>query len=433
MKKYSNYLIWLCWLIYACSYIGKINYAANINLIMDFYHVEKAKAGLVSTFFFFAYGIGQVVHGILCKKYNVRWIIFGSLLVSAATNIAVGVCANFEIVKYVWMLNGFCMAILWPTLIRALTETLAKDRMKKATLIMGTTVAAGTFVTYALSALLAAINFNFKIVFFVATAIFFVVATLWVIFYPALVQKIKEEEGETVEEIAPEQAQETPRKQTVAKSLILLCIITLGVYGVATNLVKDGLTTWVPTILKEQYNLHDSLSIILTLALPIVSIFGNILAVNMHKKVPDFAMQCAVNFALSGCIIAGVIAGLALNQFILTLVGFSAVCLLASSCNSVITSIFPMFMKGKVNSGKIAGILNGCCYVGSTISSYGLGALADHFGWYPVFWLLFGVCALVCIIAGVYVVLKNKMEKQAPPPAGDETQEETQEEKATTI
>ena len=410
-KKYSNCLIWLCWLIYACSYIGKANYKANINLIMDFYHVEKAEAGLVSTFFFFAYGIGQVVHGLFCKKYNIRWMIFGSILVSAATNIVVGVCTEFEIVKYVWLINGFCMAILWPTLIRALTETLAKDRMKKATITMGTTVAVGTFFTYALSAFLSALSIDFKTVFYAAAAIFVVVAALWVIFYPVLVKKIKAEESEEEEEIAPAQTQAAPKKQTLAKSLILLCIVTLGIYGVATNLVKDGLTTWMPTILKEQYHLHDSVSIILTLALPVVSIFGNALAVKMHKKFPDFALQCAFNFAVAGYIIAGVIAGLSFNQFVLTLVGFAAVCLLVSSCNSVITSVFPMFMKGKINSGKVAGILNGCCYLGSTITSYGLGAIADNFGWYPVFWLLFGVCALVCVIAGVYAAIKAKLEK----------------------
>lgn len=66
----------LCWLVYACSYIGKVNYAANINEVMSFYGVEHASAGLVSTFFFFAYGVGQVINGILCKKYNLKWIIF---------------------------------------------------------------------------------------------------------------------------------------------------------------------------------------------------------------------------------------------------------------------------------------------------------------------------------------------------------------------
>ena len=61
--KSSMLLIVLCWLIYTCSYIGKLNYAASINQVMVFYKVSHAEAGLVSTFFFFAYGVGQVVNG----------------------------------------------------------------------------------------------------------------------------------------------------------------------------------------------------------------------------------------------------------------------------------------------------------------------------------------------------------------------------------
>ena len=52
--KASVMLMWLCWLIYACSYTGKVNYAANINEVMSFYQVDHATAGLASTFFFFA-------------------------------------------------------------------------------------------------------------------------------------------------------------------------------------------------------------------------------------------------------------------------------------------------------------------------------------------------------------------------------------------
>ena len=39
--------------------------------------------------------------------------------------------------------------------------------------------------------------------------------------------------------------------------------------------------------------------------------------------------------------------------------------------------------------GKVAGIMNGFCYLGSTISAYGLGSFADAFGWESVFTLLF--------------------------------------------
>ena len=119
----------------------------------------------------------------------------------------------------------------------------------------------------------------------------------------------------------------------------------------------------------------------------------------------------ALFFAVSGAIIGGVIAGLALDQFALTLIGFTLVCFLVSASNSTITSIFPLFMKGKVNSGFIAGILNGFCYVGSTASSYGLGLVADHFGWTAVFWLLLSVCVAVAVFAVIYGFIKAGIKK----------------------
>ena len=93
---------------------------------------------------------------------------------------------------------------------------------------------------------------------------------------------------------------------------------------------------------------------------------------------------------------------------VFTLILFAFVRMLAGSSNSTITSIFPLQMKGKINSGLIAGVLNGCCYVGSTISSYGLGSVADRFGWLAVFYLLLGVCGAVVLVAFVYVLI-NKL------------------------
>ena len=402
--KNSVWLIWLCWLVYMCSYIGKVNYAANINPIMESFKVDEPTAGLVSTFFFFAYGVGQVVHGLLCKKYNLKWMIFISLITSGIANLLVGLTTNFDLIKFLWLINGFSMSVLWPSLIRLLSETLSKKNMPKASLTMGTTVAIGTFIVYALSAVF--VKIDFRLIFYIATVVFLLVGLIWIMYAPGLIVKVKAEEES--EETIVEEKKEIDTA-SVNKSFIMLSIVILGFYGVATNLLKDGLTTWIPTILKSEYKLDDSLSIILTLALPIVAIFGNAFAIAIHKKIPDFVMQCAAVFLCAGLIIGGVIAGMALDSFLITLIGFTIVCFLASSCNSVITSIFPLFMKGKVNSGLIAGILNGCCYIGSTISSYGLGWIARDFGWSAVFWALLAVCAVVCVGAVVYILIKKSM------------------------
>ena len=55
--KKENYLIILCFLVYICSYIGRLSYNSNINQIGNEFNLTYSQTGLVTTFFFFAYGI----------------------------------------------------------------------------------------------------------------------------------------------------------------------------------------------------------------------------------------------------------------------------------------------------------------------------------------------------------------------------------------
>ena len=47
-KRQAYFLIFISWLVYTSSYLGKVNYAANITQIIDFYGITKAQAGVVS-------------------------------------------------------------------------------------------------------------------------------------------------------------------------------------------------------------------------------------------------------------------------------------------------------------------------------------------------------------------------------------------------
>ena len=66
MSSSAALLLLICWLVYACSYIGKLGYSANIVNIEKDFNVTHAMAGMASTFFFFAYGVGQIINGICC-------------------------------------------------------------------------------------------------------------------------------------------------------------------------------------------------------------------------------------------------------------------------------------------------------------------------------------------------------------------------------
>lgn len=406
-KSRAMFLIFLAWLVYTTSYLGKVNYSANITQIIDFYGITKAQAGTVPTFFFFAYGIGQVFNGVLCKRYNIRWMVFASLIVSATINLIIAVSSNFSIIKWLWLVNGFVLSILWPTLVRLLSDALSQKILGISSIIMGTPVALGTLIIYGLSSIFAAFD-KFKMSFYVAGFAVIVVAVVWVIFYnKALsIAKSEKEQEEIIEETKihtpVEKEQKKGERKLLFATIYILCFFAIGV-----NLIKDGLTTWVPSILKEEFSMSDSLSILLTLFLPVLAVFSNVATLKLYKIMPDYVNHSVAVFAVIAIFICIIIGSLALELIAFMLIGLVIVNFLASSLNSLLTSIFPLFMRGTVNSGLFAGVLNGFCYLGSTISAYGLGVIADNYGWTAVFWTLIGFCASTFVVWIGYVYLKK--------------------------
>ena len=412
IKKYSYLLIALCWIVYACSYIGKLGYNANIIQIENAFNISHAESGTVSSFFFFAYGAGQIINGLFCKKYNLKYVVFGGLILSSLSNILIGVVTDFQIVKYLWIVNGGALSVLWTSLIRFLSETLDKKYMSKAVVVMGTTVATGTFLVYGLSALFVALKV-FKVIFFVAGVLLPIIAITWLFSSPILAKKIRSgqlrSEKESKGENEVNNSQQT--KRNGFKDLLGVFII-FAIFAVMTNLIKDGLITWVPIVLNESFSLPDYASILLTLALPICAIFGAYLVVSLNKKIKDFISIITILFAVSCALIGVVIGMLELNAFVVTVICFAIIACLMSGVNNVVTSMMPLYWKDKVNSGMVAGIFNGCCYLGSMASSYGLGLIADLYDWNFVFWLLFFVCAIAIVIGVVEFIIRAIKEKQ---------------------
>lgn len=404
----STLLIMLCWLVYACSYIGKLSYSANINQMGDAFGVSYADAGMVSTFFFFAYGIGQVVNGIFCKKYNVKYVIFASLAVASTINVLIVNVSDFGIMKYLWLINGIAMSFLWTSLIRLLSETLAKKDISRAIVAMGTTVATGTFIVYGLSALFVAV-LDFRITFYVAAGIMLTAAILWLCSFNKLVAPLKAERESEVEETASTELKKSSGKMERG---VLVMLITLAFFAVANNFVKDGLTSWMPDILAATYDTPGWLSILLTLLLPIMAIGGTVVAVNLYKKIPSFVGVCTLLFLASSALIGTVLGFLSTSLIAVTIGCFAVVSCLMAGVNNVITSMAPLYLKEKYeNSGMLAGVLNGFCYLGSTISSYGLGAVADAKGWRAVFVLLLSVGCAVTLLGAIYLIFNKKTKK----------------------
>lgn len=376
---------------------------------MEYYGVSHADAGLVSTMFFFAYGAGQIINGILCRKYNARFIITFSLLVSAAINLAVFFLPSFFTLKYLWLLNGFSLSFLWAVLSTVLSRCLSDENLKKAVVIMSISTPAGTFLAYLLGALFTKVNF-FNLSFLVGAAALFAIGVTWFFSYGKLTSgKTYGKSGEIADkngEMATAEVLHTDENYSAEKRNAMITLVFLGVFAVINNLVKDGLSTWMPSVLKEKYALSESGSIALSLALPFLSVFGAFVATRVNDKTKNFVFTSVIFFAVSALLMPIIIWG-DLGGFVLPLCVFALIALLMTAVNSVVTTMAPMYMRNFFFSGTLAGALNGCCYLGSTISSYGLGKIADDLSWNAVFIIIFAFCIAAVVLGGAYFVRKK--------------------------
>ena len=411
------WLIMIAMLVYTSSYVSRYSYNSNIAAIIAEYGLSNAEAGLVGTFYFFAYGAGQVIHGLLCKKYNKKIVIPFVLAVSAAINVVLFFKPPFFIYKYLWLLNGISLSVLWPSLVLLLSDTLDEKFLSLSLTAMCLPVPLGTCVTYGASALFNLWE-NYSLSFILGAAVPLAIAVIWVCFFDKLTENAKvraaiirsenvKNDLSASDNSAGENESANARKKPIGVSIIVLFVV-LGFFAVSCNLIKDGLNTWVPKILKDSYGFGDSLSIILTLVLPILGMFGSVFAIAANKVVKDYILLCGALFITIAAFVALILFSLeAALSAVFVIVFFGLVSLLSHSINAVITAVAPLQMRESLNSGAIAGILNGCAYVGSTISAYALGALADASGWLAVFKLFFIVSVVSFLIAAAYFCVKK--------------------------
>ena len=416
-NKTQFILIFLCWAVYTVAYIGRYSYTANGVPIMKYFSVNKDEFALATTFFFFAYGAGQILNGILCRKYPMKYIISGALLLSAVINGLVFFGLPFTFIKYIWLVNGICQSVFWASLLRILSCYLDEKHMNKAVIIMSTPVTLGTLLVYGMSSLFALFD-GFKLTFLIAFIAMLSVGVLWFFLFPKVTQKARLENMPTVAPSSGENASETAKSESAKRSSfvrsgMLYMLILFCVYAIVSNYVKDGLTTWVPQILSEQYHLDDSLSIILTLVLPILGLCGAIFAVFINKFVKNHSDLLGVFFGLSAVTVLGIQLIFKTDMWYLALLLFGLVSLFMNGANNIITNMFPLHVGKQYNSGMLAGLLNGACYVGSTLSQYLIALIAIAGDWTAVinvfFWLCIGITMFSAVMLLIRILFTRKV------------------------
>ena len=223
-----------------------------------------------------------------------------------------------------------------------------------------------------------------------------------------ILPQIPDEKADTVPTSSTEAPGPRRRISLAGASALAVC----GLFAIGNGFMKDTMTTWVPSLLYEEFFLPTSYSVLITLILPLLSFFGATVALTMHKKIPNYNIMQSILFFAA----AGMFGGVYLSYRghilpgVIVFAGLNAT--LMSAVNNIITSMIPL--ERSKGAGMFAGMMDAFCYVGSTLSGVVPGIILEE-GGFPALLLLLPLCAL-CLAAFSLSVTLLERRRTLPSP-----------------
>lgn len=392
MKKpiSSCLLIALCCGVYFTSYISRINYGAVISEVVQSWQISVSQAGLVATLSFLSYGVGQLIAGALGDKFSPRYMITAGLCVTATCNLGVALSGNIYSVAVIWFINGGAQAMLWPPLVRVMTENLSGEDYHRGCTCVTMAASVATIFIYLISPVFIGL-FGWKSVFVFSSVLCVLAAVLWCIKTGSLTPKKAELP------VQKPQAKKPINIFTLLPTLwpVLIVIMLQG-------LLRDGITTWMPTFMQQNLNMGVGVSILVSAVLPVFAIISIMAAKKLYSFQKSEVKTSAVLWALA--LVATAVLFMLYTKFALAAVLCMALITAAMhGINLMFIGYYPAKFKHTGNVAFVSGLLNACTYVGSAFSAYAIAALAENFGWGTTIftWLV------VCGVGYVLCIKKN--------------------------
>lgn len=392
-KKMASKLIFLFAFTYFISYITRINYGAVISEMVTDTGLSKSALSWALTGAFITYGAGQLISGYFGDRIQPKKLVTSGLCTTVLMNILIPFCSNTVQMSILWCINGFAQAFMWPPIVKLMTATLSPSDYARGCVKVSWGSSFGTIFIYLAAPVMIMLS-GWKSVFFLCACGGIVGILLWHKNCPTI-------------EMAPKNIDASEKKISGEKMVTpLMLFIMLAI--VLQGILRDGVTTWMPSYISETYNLRNEISILTGILLPLFGMGCYQVASYLYAKKLKNPLMC------SGAIFGGgAVAALLLFLLSNANAAFSVILsALLSACmhgvNLVLICIVPPLLAKKGKESTVSGLLNCCTYVGSAISSYIIPLWAENAGWTSTILMWFTIAAAGTAICFLCVPAWNK-------------------------
>ena len=409
--KYRNQykkFIYAAFFYYVAGICVKLPYAAQMVEMIDYFGTTRANVALGLTIYYFAYGFGQFLTSAIMDWINIKKMLVATSVLTAIFYSCIGLTSELWQVWVLFGINGLLQAVSWGGINYFIGKLIPNDCISYANKLIYGGFAIANTLTYGFAGLFVAL-LSWK-----ATFVFFgVLLFISIIYFMIQVRKTERCIAKGDEVKVPVMANTldhhefvVPKEPRVKFGIILaFCFVASFVI----NGIGYSVNNWIPNMLSEVHNFPNSLSIVLTLVLPLVAFPTSFILYSYYDRKGNIFLSGVVLGGIVLLVVLGFVLGYASNFFIAMLL-----CLLFRFFQSSYVIVYGnntlMKLKNYISPAKSSLIVNGITSFGAGLMPYISGVLLDSLGWTGFFISMLGL-SLFCFIfsvVGYLVVRKDK-------------------------
>lgn len=362
---------------YTISYITRYTFSTVISEMENATAISRELLSMSVTGSFITYGVGQVLSGILGDKASPKKLISLGYLVTALMNVLIPLCNSPYTMLGVWCINGFAQSLIWPPMVRLMTTYLSQRDYERVSIwtLWGGSI--GAIFVYLVAPLLISVA-SWRMVFIFASVCGFVMTFFWNRL--ALDCEVVPREKDTAD---------NNTMKLLFSPVMIMVMISIILHG----MLKDGVTTWMPSYISDTYNLSSVVSILSGVIIPLFTIFMNLGFSAIYGKLIKNPVTLAGVIFTAGAILALGIYLISGRSAFMSVVFTALLVGSMHGVNLMLIAMVPSFFKKFGNVSTVSGVINACTYVGSALSTYGIAVLSQNIGWNGtvLMWVVFAL------------------------------------------
>ena len=378
---------------YMASYLTRLNFGAIIVELADSTGFSRSALSIALTAAFFTYGAGQLLSGWIGDRMQPKTVVLIGLLVTSVINLVIPFCTGITLIVVLWGMNGLAQAFMWPPLVRLNAYLFESDEYSRSSVRISWGSSGGTILLYLVSPLIITV-LNWKFVFWIAGFIGLIMSFVWQVMCCRIEP---EHDGKRASAASSGPAEKMPLG---APFVLMLLMIMLAI--ICQGVLRDGVATWMPSLISDSYHLSNQISILTGVMMPIFGIGCMLLSALINRRlVKNPITLSSILFAL------GTVSALALYLFngaspVVSVLFSALLNACAHGTNLMLIVMIPPVFKKRGNVSLMSGVLNSSTYIGSSISIYGIAYISEKAGWSSalLMWVLLAALGTVlCIVS----------------------------------